>query len=80
MRTFFTPQGTRIDLDGVKLRGLRTSQGLTLAALADLVGCSFSAIGHYERESMCPGSARLDGLRRVFGAALESSGAIVVTP
>ena len=79
MRTHYTPTGTRISLDGDKLRGLRLSLGLTLSEVATVVGCSFAAIGHYEREAMTPGADAINGLRRVFGDALEQSGALVVT-
>lgn len=79
MRTKYTPTGTRISLDGGKLRGLRLSHGMTLSDVASLVGCSFAAIGHYEREAMMPGADVIDGLRRAFGDALAASGALVVT-
>ena len=79
MRTHYTPTGTRISLDGDKLRGLRLSLGLTLSEVATVVGCSFAAIGHYAREAMTPGADAINGLRRVFGDALEQSGALVVT-
>jgi predicted transcriptional regulator len=78
MRTNYTPTGTRISLDGDKLRGLRLSLGMTLSEVATVVGCSFAAIGHYEREAMTPGADAINGLRRVFGDALEQSGALVV--
>ena len=76
-RTHHTPAGLRIDLDGAKLRELRLSLGMTLAEVATLVGCSFAAIGHYEREAMIPGPDAINGLRRVFGDALETTGALV---
>lgn len=79
MRTQYTPTGTRVALDGDKLRGLRLSLGMTLSEVASVVGCSFAAIGHYEREAMMPGTDAVDGLRRVFGEALAQSGALVVT-
>jgi transcriptional regulator with XRE-family HTH domain len=79
MRTHHTPAGMRIDLDGAKLRELRLSLGMTLAEVATIVGCSFAAIGHYEREAMIPGQDAINGLRRVFGDALESTGALVTT-
>ena len=78
MRTNYTPTGTRISLDGDKLRGLRLSLGMTLSEVATVVGCSFAAIGHYEREAMTPGVDAINGLRRVFGDALKQSGALVV--
>lgn len=77
MRTHYTPTGTRIELDGDKLRGLRLSLGMTLSEVATIVGCSFAAIGHYEREAMIPGTDAINGLRRVFGDALEQSGALI---
>jgi predicted transcriptional regulator len=79
MRTHHTPAGVKIDLDGNKLRELRLSLGMTLAEVATIVGCSFAAIGHYERESMTPGPDVINGLRRVFGDALASTGALVTT-
>jgi len=79
MRTNYTPTGTRISLDGDKLRGLRLSLGMTLSEVATVVGCSFAAIGHYEREAMTPGADAINGLRRVFGDALASTGALVTT-
>lgn len=78
MRTTFTPTGTRIDLDGAKLKELRLSLGMTLSEVATIVGCSFAAVGHYEREAMTPGADAINGLRRVFGDALTSTGALVV--
>lgn len=81
MKSFWTPNGTRIYLDGDALRGLRKSQGLTLADVGMRAEVSFSAVGHYEREAMCPGPEAIAGLRRVFGEALETSGALkVVAP
>jgi len=79
MRTQYTPTGTRVALDGDKLRGLRLSHGMTLSEVATVVGCSFAAIGHYEREAMMPGADAINGLKRAFGDALAESGALVVT-
>lgn len=79
MRTQYTPTGTRVALDGDKLRGLRLSLGMTLSEVATVVGCSFAAIGHYEREAMMPGVDAIAGLRRAFGDALAESGALIVT-
>lgn len=79
MRTQYTPTGTRVSLDGDKLRGLRLSLGMTLSEVATIAGCSFAAIGHYEREAMTPSADAIAGLRRVFGEALDESGALVVT-
>lgn len=78
MRNHFTPTGTRIDLDGPKLKELRLSLGMTLAEVATVVGCSYSAVGQYEREGMIPSPDVINGLRRVFGEALTSTGALVV--
>lgn len=78
MRTQYTPTGTRVSLDGDKLRALRLGEGMTLSEVATVAGCSFAAIGHYEREAMMPGVDAINGLRRVFGDALAQSGALVV--
>jgi len=79
MRSIDRDTGAIIDLDGDKLKGLRTSQGLTLADVADKAGVSFGFVGHIEHERCCPGLAVIARLRIVFGSALEQSGAIVVT-
>ena len=79
MRTHHTPAGVRIDLDGHKLKELRLGLGMTLAEVATVVGCSYSAIGQYEREGMIPSADVINGLRRVYGDALTSTGALVVT-
>lgn len=78
MRTQYSPTGTRVALDGDKLRELRLSLDMTLSEVATKVGCSFAAIGHYEREAMMPGIDAINGLKRVFGDALSQSGALVV--
>jgi predicted transcriptional regulator len=78
MRTHHTPTGTRIDLDGPKLKELRLGLGMTLGEVATIVGCSYSAIGQYEREGMIPSADVINGLRRVYGDALTSTGALVV--
>ncbi len=77
-RTHYTPTGTRIDLDGAKLKELRLSLGMTLSEVATVVGCSFAAIGHYEREAMIPGVDAINGLRRAYGDAMASTGALVL--
>lgn len=79
MRSIDRGSGAIIDLDGDKLKGLRTSQGLTLADVAERAGISFSFVGHIEHERCCPGLAVVERLRDVFGSALEESGAIIVT-
>jgi hypothetical protein len=52
---------------------------MTLQQVADQASVSFGFIGHLEHERYCPGLKVIERLRGVFGAALEKSGAIVVT-
>jgi transcriptional regulator with XRE-family HTH domain len=62
-------RGVREEL-GRNVRELRTSQGLTLAALADLVGISPSAISQIERGATEPSLGTLWNLGKALHASL----------
>ena len=70
--------GDRVTIDGARLRGLRESQGLTLADVARAADVSIAVVSQWEHEVSVPGPLGLGGLKRAFGQSLTDSGAVVV--
>lgn len=78
MRVTYTRDGTRIELDGDRLRALRTERGLTLAGVGDSIGRTAAAVCSLEHERWLPTLETCDALGRVFGKDLHKTGAIRV--
>ena len=72
--------GTLITLDGGRLRELRESAGLSQRAAGSAIGCTGAAVSSWETESAVPSLPQISRIRSIYGAALEESGAITVTP
>lgn len=79
MRVTYTRDGTRIELDGDRLRKLRESRGLTLEGVGHAVGRTPAAICSLEHERWAPSLATCDALEAFFGVQLRRCGAIRVT-
>jgi len=71
--------GTRIELDGGRLRSLRESNGWSQRQLAADIGCTSAAVSTWETELCCPSLPQISRLHRIYGDALAESGAVVVT-
>ena len=70
--------GTRIELDGDRLRSLRERNGWTQREVAADLGCTAAAVSTWETESCCPSLPQIARLRLLFGDALFFSGAVRV--
>lgn len=70
--------GTRIELDGIRLRELRIANGWTQRDVADTVGCTAAAVSSWEIEDRCPSLPQCSRLADAFGVALHKTGAIKV--
>ena len=70
--------GTRIELDGERLRSLRESNGRTQREVAADLGCTAAAVSSWETETCCPSLPQVGRLRALFGDALDLSGAVRV--
>lgn len=80
-RTWYHPKtGARTIVDGTRLRALRESAGLSLPELSRLTRCSVASLSVWEHEGSCPSAESIDALRSFYGAALEESGAVEVSP
>ena len=64
-------------IDGVRLRAMRGTQ--SIPDVARLVGCSVASLSVWETEGACPSTESVEALRRFYGDALTSTGALVVT-
>jgi predicted transcriptional regulator len=73
--------GTRIELDGERLRALRLSSERTQADVAEHIGCTSAAVSSWETEARCPSLPQIDRITDLFGKKLERTGALrVVRP
>lgn len=71
--------GTRIELDGDRLRTLRLAGEWTQADVAEHIGCTSAAVSSWETETRCPSLPQIDRIVDLFGAKLSRTGAIRVT-
>ena len=78
MRVAYTRDGSRIELDGERLRSLRQSRGLTLQAVGAACGRTAAAICSLEHERWLPTVETCDALKALFGRDLVRVGAIRV--
>ena len=78
MRIAYTRDGSRIELDGDRLRSLRQSRGLTLQAVGEACGRTAAAICSLEHERWLPTVETCDALKALFGRDLVRVGAIRV--
>lgn len=78
MRVTYTRDGTRIELDGDRLRALRVERGLTLAGVGDSIGRTAAAVCSLEHERWLPTIETCDALALLFGRDLSRTGAVRV--
>jgi len=71
--------GTRIELDGERLRELRLSTGRTQGSVASSIGCTSAAVSSWELEVRCPSLPQIDRITEIFGKSLALCGAIRVS-
>ena len=72
--------GTRIELDGERLRALRLASERTQSDVADAIGCTAAAVSSWELEVRCPSLPQIDRIADLFGRTkLARCGALKVT-